>query len=74
MAGGGRKGKEVGVRNFSAREVVLMAFSFRAWERRRLKMQFCTSLPQPLASHIMGVYLGCCAWLLVFTMIPPSFI
>lgn len=67
-------GKEVGVRSFSAREVVLMAFSFRAWERRRLKMQFCTSLPQPFASHIMGVYLGCCAWLLIFTMNPSSFI
>lgn len=67
-------GKEGGVRNFSAREVVLMAFSFRAWERKRLKMQFCTTLPQPLASHIMGAYLRCCAWLLVFTMIPSSFI
>lgn len=48
-----------GVRKFSAREVILMAFLFRAWGIRILKIQFCTFLPQPLACHIMGIYLGC---------------
>lgn len=58
MVGGERTSeKEVGNGKLLSQEVISMAFSLRAWGRRRVVIGSAHPSPSPFASYIMGIYL-----------------